>query len=101
MSTPLRIPICDRCALALWPPRTLCPRCGGGAWHEGDGSRGRAEQTTDLTGAGAPRLATVRLDAGPVVIARAPGVAAGDRVTLSLDAGALQADPDPGSHDRG
>lgn len=95
MSTPLRIPVCDRCALAIWPPRSRCPRCGGGAWGDGDGSGGRAEQTTDLAGADGVRLATVRLDAGPVVIARAPGVDPGDRVTLSLDAGALQADPRP------
>jgi uncharacterized OB-fold protein len=91
VSTPLRITVCVGCGTAAWPPRARCPVCGSGDWSVGDGSRGRAEQTTDVVGDPTVRLATVRLDAGPVVVARADGVAAGATVTLQSDDGALVA----------
>lgn len=98
MTAPLQVPVCDDCGTARWPPRVRCSVCGGASCSPGDGSHGVAEQTTDVAGDPAVRLATVRLDAGPVVVARAPGVADGDRVIVVLDEhGALDVRPDPGA----
>ncbi len=97
MSTPLEVPVCDDCGTARWPPRVRCSVCGGAASTPADGSRGVVEQTTDVAGDPPSRLATVRLDVGPVVIARAPGAAEGDRVLIRHERGALDAEPDPES----
>ncbi len=96
MSAPLQVPVCDDCGTARWPPRVRCAVCGGAHWTPGDGSRGRVEQATDVAGDPPARLATVRLDAGPVVITRAPGLAEGDRaLVVRDDHGALDARPEP------
>jgi uncharacterized OB-fold protein len=100
MSTPLMIAICERCGHAAHPPRVLCPVCAGSGWRRERGGGGVVEEVTWLDGAGessgahARRLAAVRLERGPRVIARlATGVEAGDRVSLEMREGKTIAEP--------
>lgn len=96
MTAPLHVPVCDDCGTARWPPRVRCSVCGGATCTPADGSHGAVEQTTDVAGDPPVRLATVRLDVGPVVIARVTDAAEGDRVVVVLDDhGALDAGRDP------
>lgn len=76
---------------AVFPPRALCPRCGSRDWHEAPAGPGTAEQVTTHRAGG--RLASVALDAGPVVVARADGIAPGSRVALEVDQGRIIALP--------
>jgi uncharacterized OB-fold protein len=79
------LPICAACGRAAFPPRALCPSCGGREWTTGDGSPGTVEETTERDGV---RVVSVRTSLGPVVIARAEvAVEPGDAVTLESDAG--------------
>ncbi len=79
------IPICAACGIAVFPPRALCPSCGGRFWVEGETNRGLAEQVTERAGV---RIASVRTDLGPLVVARvAEGIAPGDSVLLEADGG--------------
>jgi uncharacterized OB-fold protein len=99
MIAPLLVERCARCGYPAYPPRALCPRCGAGSWRRGPAGSGTVEELTvrspvfEHRGSGT-RLASVRLDAGPVVIARAPGaLAAGDRVRLVTQGSAALAQP--------
>ncbi len=62
------IPMCSACGGAVFPPRALCPRCGGRAWTTAEAATGTVEELTERDGT---RIASVRTDLGPVVIARA------------------------------
>jgi len=80
MSDPFTVPACRACGHALWPPRPVCPRCGGTEFAPLPASGGVVEETTL---AGETALASVRSSAGPVVIARlAAQAAAGAAVEL-------------------
>ena len=86
--------VCNGCGRGAFPRRLLCPGCGGAEWREGE-SDGVVEEVTALRrGPGrtyepAPRIGSVRLDLGPVVVARLDDAAKpGDRVRLRLEAGA-------------
>jgi uncharacterized OB-fold protein len=82
-----RVQVCDRCGHAVFPARTLCPRCGSREWHEEEAAGGVAQQVTTHRDGG--RIASVASERGPIVIARAgEGVAAGSSVALELDGGA-------------
>ena len=72
MSSGLAVSVCRTCGKAAFPPRVLCPACGGASWRREWAEEGVVEEMTAVGGAeGAPvRFATVRLDAGPVVVAR-------------------------------
>jgi uncharacterized OB-fold protein len=88
--------ICARCAHAVWPPRLLCPRCASSEWHAEPAGGGVVEELTVLgpvvDGADSVRLAAVRCDLGPRVIARvAHAVEPGDRVTLGRRGGSVVA----------
>ena len=88
--TELRVTVCT-CGHAVFPPRVLCPRCGSRDWHDEPGGPGTAEQLTTHRDGG--HIASVVLDRGPVVVARADGIAAGARVTLEDDYGRMIAFP--------
>ncbi len=85
--TELRVQLCEGCGYAVFPPRALCPRCGSRDWREEPAGPGTVEQVTTLRAGGL--AASVALDAGPVVVARASeGLAPGARVTLDDQGGA-------------
>lgn len=72
--TELEIQRCEACGVGLFPSRLRCPRCGEvpaegvpagpGRVEEETRVRRRRDETTPV------RLGSVRLDAGPIVIAR-------------------------------
>ena len=85
--TELRVQVCSACGNAVFPPRALCPRCGSRDRREEPAGPGTVEQVTTHRAGGS--VASVALDLGPVVVARATeGLAPGVRVTLGDDAGA-------------
>ncbi|MHB1469840.1 MAG: zinc ribbon domain-containing protein [Solirubrobacteraceae bacterium] len=89
-SLDLRIPECEGCGLAVWPPRLLCPRCHCDRWGEREAAHGTLEEACELESSGVT-FGTVRLDAGPVVVVRCEGAQPGDGVHLTLEDGALTA----------
>jgi hypothetical protein len=97
--TPLDIFVCDRCGRAAFPRRILCPDCGSAEWRRHEAGPGTVEEVTVLRrgpGRDYPgvRIGSVRLDEGPLVVARLePGAAAGSRVRLRDDGGAPVAAP--------
>lgn len=83
---------CADCGTTLFPARDLCPACGGAQWTKEAVSCGTVLAATVVShrvGAsepGAVHLASVRTDAGPVVIARLEAAASkGERVSLEVD----------------
>jgi uncharacterized OB-fold protein len=79
------VPVCATCAHTLWPPRPVCPRCGGTRFAPRPTTHGAVEE---VTRSGEASFASVRADAGPVVIARLAGEAvAGTTVQLRWAAG--------------
>jgi uncharacterized OB-fold protein len=69
---------------AVFPQRLLCPVCGSGEWRVEPAGAGTVELVTEL--ASWARIADVRLDSGPVVVALAcPEVSVGARVSLEAD----------------
>lgn len=101
MSSAFTVRACEACGHAVYPPRILCPRCGGAAWKRRLAESGVVEEVTvrrpvlkrrqlpwgNWLDQEATRLASIKTDAGPRIVARVPeGVAAGDRVVLSLQA---------------
>jgi hypothetical protein len=88
--TELQIQVCAN-GHAVFPPRVLCPQCGSRDWHEAQAGPGTAEQVTTHRDGG--EIASVALDAGPVVVARADGITPGSRVALEDDQGRIIALP--------
>jgi uncharacterized OB-fold protein len=86
--TELRIQRCEACGTNVFPDRLWCPGCGAGTLRHVPAGPGRVEEETTLRRASTPepiRLGTVRLDSGPVVIARLSEQArAGTPVHLEL-----------------
>jgi uncharacterized protein len=85
---------CASCGLAVFPRRLGCPRCGSAEWRRRTAETGVVEESTLLRRApgralhGPVRIGSVRLDAGPMVVARlAPAAGAGMRVQLLEDDG--------------
>ncbi len=102
--TELEIQRCERCGTSAFPDRLWCPGCGAGELRHQPAGPGRVEEQTTLRRppAFAPqdepvRLGTVRLQAGPLIIARlAPGAGAGLQVRLErTTAGAIWARATP------
>ena len=90
--------VCRTCGFAVFPPRLLCPKCGGASWERRLATDGVLEDATTLWRApggvpGGPiRLGTVRLDAGPALVVRLHSDAAPRvRVALETVAGAPHA----------
>lgn len=82
----LEIQRCERCGTSVFPDRLWCPGCGVAELRHVASGPGRVEQETELRRTADPiRLGTVRLDAGPMVIARLSRHArAGTEVYLEL-----------------
>ena len=75
--TELRVAVCQN-GHAVFPPRAVC-------------GAGTAEQVTTHRAGG--HIASVVLDGGPVVVARADGIEPGSRVVLEDDQGRIIALP--------
>ena len=80
----LEVQRCERCGTNAFPDRLWCPGCGAGTLQHVPAGPGRVEEETTLRrSAEQIRLGTVRLDSGPLVIARlATGAKAGTPVRL-------------------
>ena len=79
----VRIPICTDCGRAVFPPRLLCPDCGGGEWRDELVDAGVLEAVTER---GDGRVGAVRTPLGPLLIARVEAEhRPGDDVTLDED----------------
>jgi uncharacterized protein len=69
--TELQIQRCVRCGTSAFPDRLWCPGCGASALQHVPAGPGRVEEETTLRRSAEPvQLGTVRLDSGPLVIAR-------------------------------
>jgi uncharacterized OB-fold protein len=67
----LPIQRCGACGVNVFPDRLWCPGCGASTWQQVPAGPGRVEEETTLRRSAEPiRLGTVRLDTGPLVIAR-------------------------------
>ena len=84
------VPRCRGCGHAVYPARVLCPRCGAGDWDEVPVHRAERLESTVVTGGPgeAPAvIATLRTDAGPLVLARVPGDTGDPAASLAADPG--------------
>lgn len=72
--TELEIQSCAACGMVVFPDRLRCPACGGVCQERVPAGSGRVAEETTLRRSCGPlgpvRLGSVRLEAGPVVIAR-------------------------------
>lgn len=96
----ITVHVCSACGHAVFPGRVLCPRCGSADWRDELVRRGTLLATTQTRKRVIvhrlleTRIAEVRTDAGPVVIARLLGEAdPGTAVTLANRAGGIVAEP--------
>jgi uncharacterized OB-fold protein len=82
--TELQIQRCERCGTSAFPDRLWCPGCGADELRHVAAGPGRVEEETALRRSAEPvRLGTVRLESGPLIIARlATGAGAGTQVRL-------------------
>jgi uncharacterized OB-fold protein len=87
----IAIPTCANCGWMAFPPHLRCSRCGCADWGSTVVSRGVLEAVTTVerslvTAARSATIGTVRVAAGPRLVARvAGGARAGDEVLLSAD----------------
>lgn len=97
MTRGLTVSVCRTCGRTVFPRRVLCPACGGASWRREQAVTGVVEEVTTVRAASpaaAAVLASVRLDAGPVVVASLEAPAArGRRVELVVVDGAPVARP--------
>jgi Rubredoxin-like zinc ribbon domain (DUF35_N) len=77
----LRMDACATCGRVVFPPRALCPACGGAGWTPVESERGTVEQVTNRDGV---EIVSVRSDLGPIVVARCDG-GAESGCAVSLD----------------
>jgi hypothetical protein len=83
--TELQIQCCRACGAHWFPERLRCPTCGGSLELVAAGAA-TVEEDTTLRRQQDTRLGSVRLDVGPVVVARLDDtVTTGDRVRLDSD----------------
>jgi len=90
--TTLTVFRCRACGEALFPARYRCPRCGAADWTDEAAPAGVIEESTVVrhrvgaSGGSDAHLASVRTEAGAVVIARLDEPQrAGERVRLTID----------------
>jgi uncharacterized OB-fold protein len=96
--TELQIQRCEQCGTSAFPDRLWCPGCGARALQHVPAGPGRVEEETTLRRSAEPvQLGTVRLDSGPLVIARlATHTSAGTEVRLErITEGAIWARATP------
>jgi uncharacterized OB-fold protein len=85
----LLVPVCTACSRAAFPPRLLCPQCGGAQWRDEPVEHGVLEGRTDAAEA---VVGEVRLALGPVVVVRLEcDVAVGTEVLLDGSNGVVVA----------
>ncbi len=97
MSAPFAISACKACGHLAYPPRILCPECGGTEWGRRLAETGVVEELTvrrpvfkrrqlpwgNWLDQAETHLAAVVTDLGPRIVCRVPeGTKVGDRVTL-------------------
>lgn len=89
MKRGITVTVCRACGRSVFPRRALCSGCGGTAWRPELVEDGVVEEVTTVhhvagaEGEAPIGLASIRLDVGPVVVARLDGEAAfGERVEL-------------------
>jgi uncharacterized OB-fold protein len=69
--TELEVQRCERCGTTMFPDRLWCPGCRADELRHIPAGPGRVEEETTLRRSAEPvRLGTVRLDSGPLIIAR-------------------------------
>jgi uncharacterized OB-fold protein len=91
------VSVCAACSWQGFPRRLWCPSCGAEHLGEEEVRGGLVEDATVLRRAagrelgGEVPLGTVLLDGGGRAIAKLVGAAAGDRVGVGLEAGAIVA----------
>ncbi|CAB3781608.1 hypothetical protein LMG28688_01246 [Paraburkholderia caffeinitolerans] len=90
--TVLMIQRCNACGEAVFPARYRCPRCGAADSASEAAAGGAVEESTVVRhrvgaqGGGDVYLASVRAEAGPVVIARSDtALREGEAVALVID----------------
>ncbi|HKT95299.1 MAG TPA: zinc ribbon domain-containing protein [Paraburkholderia sp.] len=90
--TILAIQRCNACGDAVFPARYRCPRCGAADWKREPAAGVAVEESTVVRhrvgaqGRGDVYLASVRTQAGPVVIARSDtALREGEAVALVID----------------
>lgn len=90
--TVLAIQRCNACGEAVFPARYRCPRCGAADWASEPATSGAVEDSTVVRhrvgaqGTGDVYIASVRTQAGPVVIARSEAaLREGEAVALVID----------------
>lgn len=108
MSAPFTVPKCRSCGHLAYPPRILCPECGGSDWTRTLAEHGVVTEVTtrrpvfkrrqlpwgNWLDQEAVRLGAVQTDVGVRIVARLPQEAeVGDRVTLTAQASTAIAIP--------
>jgi uncharacterized OB-fold protein len=94
------VSVCGACGWRGFPQRLWCPTCGSAQLSAEEVEAGLVEDATVLQRAagreldGEVPLGTVLLDGGGRAIARLEEAAAGDRVGVGVDAGAIVARPE-------
>ena len=89
------VSVCASCGWRGFPRRLWCPSCGADGLDETEVSAGRVDDATVLRRVagrelgGEVPLGTVLLDGGGRAVVRLVDAAAGDRVAVSLEDGAL------------
>jgi uncharacterized OB-fold protein len=97
----IEVPTCANCGWMTFPPHLRCSRCGSAAWNSTSVARGVLEAVTTVerslvAATLSASIGTVRIAAGPRLVARvAGGARAGDEVLLSADGLAVVATPVP------
>lgn len=85
------LPVCVTCGHASFPPRVVCPYCGGREWNVADAAGGVLEELTEHAGV---RIGSVRTELGVVLVARVANDPAVDAwVLLDADDGVPVARP--------
>jgi uncharacterized OB-fold protein len=92
---------CAGCGRLAFPAPVVCHRCGSATWGPRRLERGIVEELAQVCHAaggasGDVVIASVRLDGGPVVVARLAGdVEAGAAVRVATSQSGIRADPIP------
>jgi uncharacterized OB-fold protein len=103
VSAPLLVPVCRSCGQLAFPPHLICRRCGGLEWDAVEERGGVLEYATVVRRklvvdrvVGDHCVGLVRSDHElPIVVRLRGSVTPGDRVSLSIDGGAVVAECAP------
>jgi uncharacterized OB-fold protein len=100
VSEGITVYVCGSCSRPVFPARLLCPRCGSREWERVSVQQGTILATTStrkrviVERLIETRIAEVRTDAGPIVVARLHATGEpGEKVRLATRAGGIVAEP--------